>query len=218
MEWLTKHLSTAAKVIAWLNLKKVFLLGAVALGGITLFTAYEQRAQIISAWTGVPHTKAKFRVSTEMQDRIRQLVLSSPNINTITVLTADLKINERDIVFRFSDSAVLNELWEKQFSERGSAQPIFTKDTENNNQMVSVVNGEFSCHPYSKTINQLLVPEAAKLTAAVCRISLPPYYGEFSGYLAFSLNQPVSDVELYSLQLEAKRLANEIFFKNIVSR
>lgn len=216
MEWLTKHLATAAKIIAWLNLKKVFLLGTIAFGAIALYTAYEQRARIISVVTH--QEKAKFAVSTEMQDRIKVLVMNSALIMTVTVLSADLKVNERDIVYRFSDSAVLNELWEKQFREHGSAQPIFTKDSENNSQMVSVVNGEFSCHPFSKTVNQQLVPDAGKLTAMICRISLPPYYGEFSGYLTFSLARVPSDLELYTIQLEAKKMANEIFFKNIVSR
>lgn len=217
MEWLLKHLSVAAKIIAWLSLKKVFLLGLTALGGIVMYTAYEQRSQVIEVFAK-NGPKTNFTVSTVLQDRIKATVMTNPLITTVTVLAADLKLNERDIVYRFSDSAVANELWEKQFKERGTRQPIFTKDPENNAQMVSVVNGEFTCHSFAKTLNQNLVPEAAKITPVICRVSLPPYYGDFAGYLTLSLSRVPTEVEEDELQLEAKRLANEIFFKNIINR
>lgn len=218
MEWIIKQLATAAKVITWLNLKKVFLLALVSLCAILLFAGYENRVRIVEEVGGQAKVTAKFKVSADLQDRIKTYVNSSSLITTMTVLSADLKINERDIVYRYSDSAVLNELWEKKFRETGTARPIFTKDTQNNSQMVSVVNGEFSCTPYAETVNAGIVPEAAKLTPVICRVSLPPYYGEFSGYITLSLVKVPTDAERGELQLEAKRIANEIFFKNVVRK
>lgn len=218
MELILKHLASASKIIAWLSLKKVLLLSTITFGALALFTAYEQREQLVEAAGGAVTPTTHFKVSTEMQDRIRVMVNNSSLITTITVLEANLKINERDIVFRYGDDPSVNDNWEREYSKNGTIQPIFTRDSGNNAQMVALVNGEFNCYKFSDTVNKDIVPQNERRTPVVCRISLPPYYGEFAGYLGFALSRTPSPAEQDELQLEARRLANEIFFKNIVNR
>ena len=97
----------------------------------------------------------------------------------------------------------------------GSTQAIFTSSEHGNEQMVAVINGEFGCFKYEDTINYIVAPALASKMPYVCRVSLPPYYGEFSGYLAFGLKAKPDEGKANEVRIEAVRLATEIYFKAI---
>ena len=209
---INKYLAYATKIITWLNLRKVLLLALMAFAALALYTTYEQRARLFGP---APLTRPPaFALSPDLQDNIKLLVSKNPIIASILVLSADLGLNQRVIIFRFSDDPVLNEIYDKRRFEHGDTKPIFNQDAVNNSEMVSVINGEFTCNPTSPT--NVIMPGVERRVPVVCRISLPPYYGQFSGYLSVVLTRVPSLAEKLEIELETKRLANDIFFKSLV--
>lgn len=213
---LTKHAEAAEKAIIWLNFKRAILMVLVSVLGVSTFTIWEQRSSIVERLAepqlenAAKPREVKFKVSPDIQDKIKGLVDRNPLIVGISVISADIRINQKTRVFNYADNPILLSAWEKHALERGVIQPIFTKDEVNNIQMVSVINGEFSCSK-SSDVSPVLI----KISPAVCRISLPPYYGEFAGYIAFALGNVPSPEEANEIRIDAVRLSTEIFFKNI---
>jgi hypothetical protein len=221
MDFILKNLAHITNFITWLTFRKVLLLALAVFVGLTLYTVYEQRARVVALFvveTEVLPVQTTFVVSSEMQDRIRALVTKNPLIKSVNVLVADIHLNRRTVVFRFSEDEAANAAFEKMVAEKGSTQPIFTSDAANNAQMVAVINGEFVCQAYKDTINAQLLPSLAATTPTICRISLPPYYGDFSGYLAISLTRVPAEFERLELQQTIKLLATDLFFKDVVRR
>jgi hypothetical protein len=212
MDLLLKLIAAAGRFVEWASLKKVAMLATICLFSLIGFTMFEERVQIFSAQPE-PVALRRFVVTDDLATRIRALVNSSA-VSMVVVYAADLQLNERVAMYRFSDNPMLTALWDKYVLEFGASHPVFTKDDTSNVLMVTIVNGEFSCHKYSETINRLLVQSAP--VTHVCYISLPPYYGSFAGFLEVSLTRAPTNAEEQSLSLEMKRLSNDIFFKNIV--
>lgn len=207
---IAKNLIQVTKLIGWLNLRKVFLTALAGLVSLALFTGYEQRVRIFAPPIEIGQSPPKFTVSADMQEKIKVIIERSELIAGVSVLTVDLRTNEREVVFSYHDDKVVAEAFRKYYAEHGFIQPIFTKDDDSNSVMISVINGEFSC-------GKNLASTAGK-EHAICRISLPPYYGEFAGYILFALNSDPTEVDKHEIELEARRLANELFFKNIVKK
>lgn len=225
VETIIKQLGNITKIITWLNLKRVMLLTVAALVGLTLLTMYEQRDKITDAVetrdveiNGRPVKTNVIVVSPEMQTKIKKLVDDSPLITAISVLNTDLRLNQRTVIYQYADTPVISEAWERFYREHGYIQQIFTTSDKNNTQMVSVINGEFSCVKYEDTLNAALLPENKIAEPVICRISLPPYYGEFSGYLVIALAKVPTPIEQNEVMIQAKSLSNEIFLKNVVKR
>jgi hypothetical protein len=215
MDFLLKLIATASKFIEWATLKKVVMLSFVCLISLIGFTAVEERTQISPVFSqqAEPVALRRFVVTDDLATRLRAVV-NSTAVSMVVVYAADLQLNERIAMHRFSDNPLLTALWDKYVLEFGASHPVFTKDDTSNVLMVAIVNGEFSCHRYSATINRLLVPSAP--VTHVCYISLPPYYGSFAGFLEVSLIREPTAAEEQTLSLEMKRLSNDIFFKSIV--
>lgn len=210
-----KHVANATKIISWLSIRKVLLLALFCFVALVGFTAYEERTKLarVIMRGDAPIVMKRFPISDDVATQIR-LLTGSPLISMIIVYAADLQLNERVIIYRYSDNQFLTELWDKHLSEYGTSHPVFTRDDVSNAHMVSIVNGEFSCRKYSTTINKFLVPKAP--VPLVCFVSLPPFYGAFAGYLEISLTRIPTEIERQSIEIEMKRLSNDIFFKNVI--
>lgn len=224
-ETLIKQLSNITKVVTWLNLRRVMLLTGACLIGLTLLTLYEQRARLVSAveTRGVevqsrPVKTSVLTVPVEVQAKIKSIVDNSGMIAAISVLNVDLRLNQRSTIFQYSDSPLIINAWDKFYREHGYTQPIFTTSDKNNSQMVSVIDGKFTCERYEDMLSVPMLSDARSAQPEICLISLPPYYGEFSGYIVFGLTKIPTQAERDEIMIMAKSLSNEIFLKNVVNR
>jgi hypothetical protein len=215
MDTFLKIIAGAGKFIEWVTMKKILMLTIVSFISLIAFIVYEEHKELEQIFSNQPPpaTIRKFAITDDLAARIRTLV-NSTAISMIVVYAADLQLNERVAMYRFSDNPLLTELWDKYILEFGATHPVFTKDDTSNILMVSIVNGKFSCHKYSETINRLLVPKAP--VTHVCYISLPPYYGSFAGFLEVSMTQEPTPIEEQTLGIELKKLSNDIFVQTIV--
>lgn len=212
--------SLAKKVLQVISLKNVILWTVTALLAVVFYTIYEQRAQIINYIVNGPEDFApqvtSFAVSDQSRNRIKQLVNDSDLIIAITVLNADIRNNRRIPIYWFADDPQVQKQLDTSFSGRYGGIPLFTSDEKNNETIVGVINGEFACAPYDSSGSTTVFPNLASRFPWVCRTSLPPYYGQFSGYIMISLNRQPSASELDYIKAESLNLSTEIYFRDVL--
>lgn len=211
--------SLAAKVLSVISLKKVAVWTFAAIVLLFGYTLFQNRASIYKYVTSeavvpTPTTVVGFTVSTLSQDRVKQLIDVDGLITAIIVLNADLRNNRRLPIFWYSDDPFVQKTLDMQFANNYGI-PLFSSEEKNNENIVGVINGEFSCSAFADG-NSALYPGLGTRMPTVCRASLPPYYGQFSGFLTVSLNRVPTPDELIALKSMILGLATEIYFRDII--
>lgn len=213
--------SLAGKVLRVISLRNVILWSVTAILALVLYTAYEQRATIINLIVNGPEVDApqqivSFTISETSKARIKSLVNDNAIITAITVLNADIRNNRRIPIYWFSDDPLISKQLDALFSGRYGGIPLFTSDEKNNETVVGVINGEFACAPYNESGSTTVFPNLASRFPTVCRTSLPPYYGQFSGYVMIALNKVPTPEELDSIKAETLNISTEIYFRDVL--
>jgi hypothetical protein len=211
----------AAKIIRIISLKNVAIWTFAALVIVLGYTIFQNREGIISYIIKGPTTEAApittFAVSDVSKTRAKQLVDSDPLINGIVILNADIRNNRRVPLHWYSDDTTVQRSFDSLFNGRYGGIPLFTADEKNNESIVGVINGEFACGSYEVGGNATIFPTMVSALPFVCRASLPPYYGQFSGYIIITLNRVPSSDEVVALKGQAVNLSTEIYFRDVLS-
>lgn len=213
--------SLAAKVLRVISLKNVAIWTFAALVALLGYTLFENRKSIIEYLIEGPVTEApsqitEFAVSDTSKQRVKQLVDIEPLINSIVILNADIRNNRRIPIYWYSDDLSVTRALDINFGDRFGGIPLFTSDEKNNENVVGIINGEFACNTYADGGNSSIYPNLANALPYVCRASLPPYYGQFSGYITITLNRIPSADELATLKITALNIATEIYFRDVL--
>jgi hypothetical protein len=212
-----KLLPVLDRYLTWATPTHAFMLALAAVVCIVSLTFFEHRTSVTDlVFKNKDNTTAELNIilTPEIKQKIQDLTNSSPEINLIAVVSANIRINQRETVYYFTDDQVVDRKIKAFNVDHGLPQPIFSADEPTNAQMVSVINGEFGCYKYEDTPH-VLAPSLKDKVFAVCRTSLPPYYGEFSGYITIGLMKWPDDALQNEIRIQAVRLATEIYFKSI---
>lgn len=217
MELLKKLLPVLSKFIAWETPKRLFMLFAFCMISIISYTLFEQRSAIFAASTDnlsmPPMAVQKIFVPPDINEKIKQLTQQQQNIVFVSLVSADLRVNQREMVYFYSPNSLVNLIHDEALKMRGKTHAIFGTDEGENAQMVAMINGEFACYKYSETSNMRIAPRGNIVAPYLCRISLPPYYDEFYGYLTFGLKSEPDQEQKDILKLEGTRLSTELYFR-----
>lgn len=212
------------KFVAWATPKKVIMLGATAIVTLACYTFFENRNIILDLVLAnrqeiysAPE-EFRFSVTADMQDRATQMVLRSKLLNFISISNSNLRVNTRDVVWWFSDDPGITREITNTLAARGTASPIFSTDTSNNEQFTNLLNGEFTCTPFINTIDGKINFSLATRITSICRVSLPPYYGSFSGFVTIGFETQPDDISMAEIRASLLQLSTEIFFKSIAPR
>ena len=199
-----------------LTLSKIIITLLAGIMFIFVVVLYEYRNDIFDASiTSIREDteEVKWTPSDETKQDLTALVSSSSLIKSSSITNINLQKN-RQIVSWF----YLNDPIEPQIRNKVSkllAQPVFDYDPKNTQQMVAVLNNEFTCVPYKDTGSSRLFPELNDKIASICRIAIPPFYGRFAGILTLGLNAVPTKFEEDSLRLETSRIAVEIYVRDV---
>jgi len=212
--------SLAAKVVRVISLKNVAVWTLAALVGLVGYTIFEQRTLVVNYILKGPEAATpattSFNVSDTSKTRIKQIVDENELVIAITILNADIRNNRRIPIYWYSDDAQVMKQLDSSFSGRYGGIPLFTSDEKNNENIVGVINGEFACATYEDGGNSALFPNLGSRFPYVCRASLPPYYGQFSGYVTIALNRVPVQTELDALKAETLNISTEIYFRDVL--
>lgn len=214
-----KALPIVEKFISWATPKKVLQVAGAALVCIICMTIFEHRAslteRVFNNQVQVAPTELKINIPEDIKAKIKKIVDDNPDIIMIQVVSANMRINQRELSYYYTNDAGLAAGMANYVQTRTSGKPIFTADEKSNAQMVSVLNGEFGCYNYDDAMTSALMPRINSPVKAICRVALPPYYGSFSGYLGYSLNHVPDKALQEEIRIDATKTATEIYFRSI---
>lgn len=206
---------TAAKLITWLTPHRIALAFLFSVTIIACITVFEQRHLIFSSLTGShEYSTPRIHVPAQLDQTIKNFVSVHAKVVSFSIVSSHIRSNQSEVVYFYTSDPVLRELDAQSAYSFKSAFPIFSSSEVENAQMISAINGQFACYPYERTFKNRFNPSGASITPYLCIISMPPYYGEFSGFLMFGLKSAPTDHEIDELRLAGTRLSTEIYVKN----
>ncbi len=136
-------------------------------------------------------------------------------IGGLQVVNVDFKKNIRSTsYFAFSDINLKTSFANFQAS-RIAEVPLFTDTELNNQRVIDLINGEFICSDFKDTQDMKYFPRAADSITTVCSISIPPYYGRFSGYMnIYLIKKPTID-EISIIRQISRDISLKIYEKDV---
>lgn len=215
-------LTLAEDIIDTLTFKRVALIALLTGIALLLFSLYENRSKIVeTVVTPKPEPSLiedvpQWQLSPTSRAELERLT-NTTAVGFVVVSDVDLKKNRRAAKYSFlEDKTIL--LSPQQQQALALPMPVFDYDAKNTAQMVSVLSNEFRCDPYRETLYFRYAPELADRFSTVCRISIPPFAGQFAGFLTVAIEGTPQKSDLDSIRLEVSRIAVDIFYNDIQKR
>jgi hypothetical protein len=210
---LSKITTIVPKLLDWVSFKRVVTVFSAAVLGTAGITLFEHRSTVFELFvkTDAGPVVSAVTVSDKMKQRIKEMTDQSTDIVVTGVISADLRTNQRFPVFYYSKTPAVTQLLEEVRKQLGSSQTIFSSNVANNARMVSVINGEFGCGAMSDTLMARVVPALTSHLKTFCLVGLPPYYGDFRGYVIIFTDKQLSTEMTDAVRLETVKLANDVY-------
>lgn len=212
LESLLPHIK---RILEWISLKRVIMLGLGAIVWIFSLTLFENRALVFDAFSHretLTREYTNLKVNDPVKKRIRETSDNHPEVNFIMVVGASIALNQREMVYWYTNTPQVELEIQDFVKTQGRIGVLLGRDDESNVAIIRAINGEFVCHNNPKSI---MVPNLNAFTTKVCRVSIPPYYGQFSGYLSFGISKDITPEQLAVLRREAVEITNEMYFDNL---
>lgn len=133
----------------------------------------------------------------------------------IEIVNVDFKKNSRTTAYSSYIDDNLKKAVDKFSETRISSVPLFTEREVSNQKVIDLINGEFICQSYADTVVSTLIPKGAETVETVCAISIPPYYGRFSGYMNIYINRKLSGDDILYVRQLARDLSIRIYETDI---
>jgi len=207
-------LSIVQKFLNTLTWKKIAQLMVFLFIVALAWAAYENRSSVYN-FVGRSNISGLVPITQTLSNRttaeIDALVEKSDLINGIQITIVDFQKNTRYIVYTSVDNKDLKNVYLRIPSSSGFDTPLFNADLMNNQLLVSLINGEFICHPYGITLEAKMSPETLKYINVVCANGIPPYYGRFSGIVSVYTRRSPTSEEVDQIRTLSKNLALTIY-------
>lgn len=208
-----------SKLVRTISLNKVVLFSLFILLGIVLYTAYENHGRILTAFEPAAahnHSSQTFSVGENTKKEINSLVTSDEQIIGLAVMSSDLRMNESQTVYFFGDQQLLAGAFDAASKSGSNRLPLFTADETSNNEIIKLINGQYSCVKFDSTMISKIYPELSASIKGMCRSGIPSYYGYFSGFVGVFLSTYPSPERQAQLKLLTDKLANDIYFHDVL--
>ena len=214
-----KALSFIEDIIDTLTFKRIALIALLSVIGLVFYVLYENRTAIVNmlvrpdsalenpnvtSWVLSENSKAS------LQNLAKMAVLF------IAVTDADLKQNRRIVRYYYLDSAI--KPGPEALKILTVPQAVFDYDPKNTAQMVAILGNEFRCDPFRDTIYFRYAPEFENRIPTICRLAIPPFVGQFVGFITVGTSKEMTKQELDSIRLEVSRIATEIYLNDVIMK
>jgi hypothetical protein len=157
-------------------------------------------------------------VSQESQKALFKFMSSSDDIQYVGVTSVDLKKNRRKPELFLLKDPARQQLVTIRSQNILLSQPMFDYNHNSTKIMVRVIANEFVCISYEEAYYSQFFPEFKEDMPIVCHIAIPPYTGQFFGYISISLKRQLSYNELEAIRIEMARLAVDVFLRDIIKK
>lgn len=136
-------------------------------------------------------------------------------IGGIAVTNVNFKKNTRSTAYFAIVDPALKTAYSIFQSNKISDTVLFNDNEINNQRIINLINGEFICNDFKDTIAAKSMPMAIPAISTVCSISIPPYYGRFSGYMSIFLIKKPTVEELTLIRQVSRDISLRIYESDV---
>jgi len=212
MEIKTESIINILKLLSW---GKIAQLVSVLVIVVVSLMFWENRVVVYNSLRVTAKVEVDSPLVLELSNDTRQYIDTAVNKSTlisgIQIVSVDFKKNSRMTSYFSTDSDDLLESYNTFLKNKISPTPLFTSNESQNQRVIELINGEFSCKDVKETIAASLLQDLDKSTKVICSISVPPYYGRFSGYLNMYLSRVPSSVEIVTMKQISRDVSLRIY-------
>lgn len=133
----------------------------------------------------------------------------------IQVVNVNFKKNTRNTAYFALSDNNLRTAYNDFISRKLSDTPLFTDIETNNQRIIDLINGEFVCYEFKNTPALKVFPGAVETIPTICSISIPPYYGRFSGYMNVYLVKKPSVDDISIIRQIARDMSLHIYENDV---
>ena len=175
----------------------VVFLCILGFAGWIVYTEKDSFLATYKAQQALPKMNGKY-------DEAYNFLLKNTEVELVSILEVNTLINTRKVVFLATRNGGRN----KQFD--GLDVGLFSKNYDNNNDVIGLMSGKIPCSPYLKP--QSLIGFAYRENGVnyMCRISVPAEPGVFIGQISVGWKEQPTDVEAAQTALV---IASALLFK-----
>jgi hypothetical protein len=179
--------ATLLTLLEWIGsspfrLFAVVLLCILGFGGWIVYTEKDAFLATYRAQQALPKMNGKY-------EEAANFLLKNTNAEMIAILEVNTLINTRKVVYLITRGAGRDK------NHDGLQVGLFSKNYDNNNDVIGLMSGKIPCSPYLKP--QSLIGFVYKDYGVnfMCRISVPAEPGVFIGQISVGWKEPPENVE-----------------------
>ena len=186
-------------LIDTLTFKRVALIALMTIIGLVIFSLYENRNNIVERVTTTKPPPSVELSNAWVLSNLNKVGLQSlaktTGITLVLVSEVDLRKNTQKIKYTYLDDTTI--VLEPELTQAFTLPyPLFDLDPKNTAQMVAVLNNEFRCDAFTDTYFFRITPSLGLKLPQVCRMAIPPFAGQFVGFVNIFLNRSMTRQEL----------------------
>jgi hypothetical protein len=204
------------EIIDALTWKRVWLLCLLVSTCIFLYVLFENRTTIFNKLIDnqpVETIEIPWKISDASKSSLQEIT-NQQIIGGVAIIDVNLKKNRKTMKhWYFKDTKMIDVV--SQVVSETLPQPFFDNSKRNNDQMLDILANRFLCVPTADTAFAKFAPSISALYPYACQIAVPPYVGEFAGYLTVYLTKQPSVIEQDSIKIEVNRISIELYLRDI---
>ena len=175
----------------------VVFLCILGFAGWIIYTEKDSFLATYKAQQALPKMNGKY-------DEAYNFLLKNTEVELVSILEVNTLINTRKVVFLSTRNGGRN----KQFD--GLDVGLFSKNYDNNNDVIGLMSGKIPCSPYLKPQSLIGFAYRENGVTYMCRISVPAEPGVFIGQISVGWKEQPTDVEAAQTALV---IASALLFK-----
>ncbi len=204
------------KVLSWTKIAQFSALAIICLLALLAWQGKEILYNSLKV-KAVVETEEPIKIKTSEQTNsyIDNILTKSSNISGIQIINVNFRKNTRSTAYFTISDRILRDEVEDHRKKSIADTPLFNENETNNQRLINLINGDFVCTDFKDTIGGKIWPKAATSVTTVCSISVPPYYGRFSGYVNVYLNRKPDSSDIILLKQLMRDISLRIYEKDI---
>jgi len=179
--------ATLISLLDWIGsspfrLFAVVLLCVLGFGGWIIYTEKDAFLATYRAQQALPKMNGRY-------EEAYNFLLKNTDVELVSIMEVNTLVNTRKIAFLATRNGGRN----KQYD--GLDVGLFSKNYDNNNDVIGLMSGKIPCGPYLKPQSLIGFAYRENGVSYMCRISVPAEPGVFIGQISIGWKEQPTDVE-----------------------
>lgn len=175
------------KVLDWIGqspfrLLVILILSVFIMVGWVIYTEKDAYMATYRAQQALPKMNGNYEAATNF-------ILKNTNAELVAIFEVNTLINSRKLAYMVTRGG--SRIKDHDGAEVG----LFTKNYDNNNDVVSLMSGKVPCSPYTRPQSFIGFVYKEHGINYMCRISVPSEPGVFIGQITVGWKEPPADVD-----------------------